>query len=138
VNRQCIGSESAVNRHYSLPIQTAYSLPIHCLFTAYSLPIHCLFTAYSLPIHCLFTAYSLPIHCLLPACSLSIHYLFTVYSLSILEQRQSIRSTDLRFHIGRFPRRSCGLCHRFPQVVVAPDNCCLWFAQLVYTRRHCL
>jgi hypothetical protein len=55
---------------------TAYSLPIHCLFTAYSLPIHCLCTAYALPMHCL------PIHCPI-RCLFTIHCLFTAYSLPI-------------------------------------------------------
>jgi hypothetical protein len=86
--------------------RTAYSLPIHCLFTtqiharntcAYLLPIHCKITAKSLQIHCLFTAYSLPIHCLFTtlrhtcshnvcvfnAYALPIHCLFTAYALPI-------------------------------------------------------
>jgi hypothetical protein len=47
-----IGSASVQPQGQAVTHASAYSLPIHCLFTAYSLPIHCLFTAYSLPTHC--------------------------------------------------------------------------------------
>jgi hypothetical protein len=43
-----IGSATVQPQGQPVAHASAYSLPIHCLFTAYSLPIHCLFTAYSL------------------------------------------------------------------------------------------
>jgi hypothetical protein len=40
-----IGSATVQPQGQPVAHASAYSLPIHCLFTAYSLPIHCLFTA---------------------------------------------------------------------------------------------
>jgi hypothetical protein len=78
---------------------TAYSLPIHCLFTAY----YCLSKAYSLLIHCLFrglfTAYSLSSHCR-----------FTVYSL------KNRRIITTRHHCTRHQCTPLSLSHRWTRL----------------------